>query len=275
MNKNKILVLVLGTLLLFNACEKVPLSTTENIFPTDKSLVKFFLLSPNTGNVMIKINDVKQNNLTSGAAGVFPVIVNGSADYLPILPNSSVKLATPFAGTGTDSLIIFNTNIVTEVNKRYSATLADTGVDRNMFIVNDNPGELPRDSSYGIRLVHAMAKSPNLSLIRVDSTSATQVVRDTIIKNIAYKSASDYVIMPLTAKVNAASTTTPKALHSFLRYRLIITNTGASIAGSGITPPQTKTSPGINQRYVTVFASGFATGISTLSPVLQPTLIYN
>jgi hypothetical protein len=275
MNKNKILFLVLSTLLLFNACEKVPLSTTENIFPTDKSLVKFFLLSPNTGSVMIKANEVKLNNLTLGSGGIFPGIINSSSDYVAVNPNSAIKLALPFAGTGNDSVVLFTSSITSEAGKNYSATLADTGIDRTMFVVNDNAGGLPNDSTYSIRLINAMAKSPNLSLVRVDSTSATQVVRDTIIRDIAFKNASDYINVPLTAKINAASTTTPKALYSFLRYRLIIASTGVSIAGPGITPPQTKSSPGINQRYVSVYASGFATGTLLLAPTLQSTIMYN
>jgi hypothetical protein len=275
MNKNKILFLALGSLLFFNACDKVPLSTTENIFPTDRSLVKFVLLSPNTGNVMIKANEVKLNSLTAGAAGIFPGIINSSSEYVAINPNSTIKLALPFAGTGNDSVVLFTSGITTEANKNYSATLADTGVDRTLFVINDNAGGLPNDSTYSIRLINAMAKSPNLSLVRVDSTNATQVVRDTIIKDIAFKSASDYINVPLTAKRNEASTTTPKTLYSFLRYRLVITSTGASIAGSGIVPPQTKSSPGINQRYISVYASGFATGVGALAPTLISTIVYN
>ena len=119
-----------------------------------------------------------------------------------------------------------------------------------------------------------MAKSPNLSLVRVDSTNALQVLRDTIIRDIAFKSASNYIVVPLTAKVYDASTTNPKSNYSFLRYRLIITGTGVSIAGT-ITPPQTVSSPGLNQRYISVYASGFATGLGVFAPVLQPTIVYN
>jgi hypothetical protein len=264
----------ISIIFLLNACGKTELSTTENIFPTDKSLVKFFLLSPNTGSVMIKANDVKVNSLSSGSIGIFPGIINSSSEYAAIPPNSTISLALPFAGTGNDSIVVFKGSIISEANKNYSVTLADTGVDRTLFIVNDNAGGLPNDSTYSIRLINAMAKSPNLSLVRVDSTNATQVIRDTIIKDIAFKGASDYINVPLTAKINPASTTTPKSIHSFLRYRLILTSTGVSLAGT-ITPPQTVSSPGLNQRYISVYASGFATGTSSLVPTLQTTIVYN
>ena len=263
-----------GTILIINACGKTELRTSENIFPTDKSLVKFFLLSPNTPFLMIKANDVKINSLSSGTAGIFPGIINSSSEYVALTPNSNITLSLPFAGTGNDSVVIFKGSIISELNKNYSVTLADTGIDRTLFTVNDNAGALPIDSTYNIRLINAMAKSPNLSLVRVDSTNALQVIRDTIIRNIAFKAASDYIIVPLTAKVNEASTTNPKSKYSFLRYRLIITGTGVSIAGT-ITPPQTVSSPGLNQRYISVYASGFATGLGVFAPVLQPTIVYN
>ncbi len=256
------------------ACEKTELRTTENIFPTDKSLVKFFLLSPNTGFVMIKANDVKVNSLSSGSGGIFPGIINSSSEYVAIAPNSSISLALPFAGTGNDSVVVFKGSISSEANKNYSVTLADTGIDRTLFVVNDNAGALPSDSTYSIRLINAMAKSPNLSLIRVDSTNATQVIRDTIVRDLAFKVASDYINVPLTAKVNQASTSTPKGIHSFLRYRLIITSTGLGVGGT-ITPPQTVSSPGLNQRYISVYASGFASGVGVFAPALQTTIVYN
>ena len=270
---NQIICLLVITIIV-NACGKTELSTSENIFPTGKSLVKFFLLSPNTGSVMIKDNDVKVNSLTSGSAGIFPGIINSSAEYVALTPNSNISFALPFAGTGTDSIVLFRSILSLAADKNYSAVLADTAADRTMFLVNDNAGGLPNDSTYNIRLINAMAKSPNLSLVRIDSANATQVTRDTIVRDLAFKSASDYVNVPLTAKVNPASTTTPKSIYSFLRYRIIITSSGLPLAGT-ITPPQTVSSPGLNQRYISVYASGFATGTGALAPTLQTTIVYN
>ena len=274
MKRLKQITYLIVIVIIASACGKTELRTSENIFPTDKALVKFVLLSPNTPFVTIKANDIKINSLSLGSASIFPGIINSSSEYIALAPNSNISLALPFAGTGNDSIVLFKGNIATEAGKNYSATLADTGVDRTLFVVSDNAGELPTDSTYSIRLINAMAKSPNLSLLRIDSTNATQVIRDTLVRNIAFKTASDYINVPLTAKRNEASTATPKALHSFLRYRLIITSTGVGLAGT-ITPPQTKSSPGLNQRYISVYASGFATGTGIFAPTLQTTIVFN
>ena len=274
MKKLKRIIFFISAIAIVNACGKTELRTSENIFPTDKSFIKFFLLSPNTPAVMIKANEVKVNSLTLGSAGIFPGIINSSSEYVALTPNSNVSFALPFAGSGNDSVVIFRGAISTAANKSYSAVLADTATDRTLFLVDDNAGGLPNDSTYNIRFINAMAKSPNLSLVRIDSTNATQVIRDTIVRDLAFKGASDYVNVPLTAKVNQASVTTPKSIHSFLRYRIIITSTGLPLAGT-ITPPQTVSSPGLNQRYISVYASGFATGLGVFAPTLQTTIIFN
>ena len=274
MKKLKYFAFIVGIITVISACEKTPLRTSENIFPTDKSLVKFVFLSPNTPSLMIKANDVKLNSLSFGSGSIFPGIINNSADYAAVTTNANISLAIPFAGTGNDSVVVFAGKIVTNANVNYSATLADTGIDRTLFVIPDNTGLTSRDSTYNIRIINAVAKSPNVTLLRIDSTSATQVIVDTLARNIAFKNASDYINVPLTAKINQASTTNPKSLHSFLRYRLIFTNTGLPLLGA-ITPIQTNSAPGVNQRYVSIYAGGFATGTGALAATLFSTIIYN
>ena len=274
MKKLKYFTFIVGVIMATSACEKTPLRTTENIFPSDKSLIKFVFLSPNTPFLMIKANDVKLNSLSFGSGSIYPGIINNSADYAAVTTNANISLAIPFAGTGNDSVIVFAGKIVTDANVNYSATLADTGIDRTLFVLPDNTGITPKDSTYNIRIINAIAKSPNVSLLRVDSTNATQVIIDTLARNIAFKSASDYINVPLTAKINQASTTTPKSLHSFLRYRLIFTSTGLPINGA-LTPIQTNSAPGVNQRYVSIYAGGFATGTGGLAATLFSNIIYN
>lgn len=274
MKKLKYFTFIVGIILAISACEKTPLRTTENIFPSEKSLIKFVFLSPNTPSLMIKANDVKLNSLSFGSGSIFPGIINNSADYIAVTANANISLAIPFAGTGNDSIVVFAGKIATDVNVNYSATLADTGIDRTLFVIPDNTGIAPKDSTYNIRIINAMAKSPNITLLRVDSTNATQVIVDTLARNIAFKNASEYINVPLTAKTNQASTTNPKSLHSFLRYRLIFTNTGLPINGF-IAPIQTNSAPGVNRRYVSIYAGGFATGTGSLQASLFSTIIYN
>ena len=111
---------------------------------------------------------------------------------------------------------MYNNKIDLQAKKYYSLTLADTGVDRTFFpLLDENGISLPPDSSYNIRLIHAMAKSPNLSLIRVDSTTSTSFIRDTIIKNVAFKGASDFFTVPIYSKRIGTTNT----FHSFVRDR--------------------------------------------------------
>ena len=251
---------------LLNSCEKNVLRTTETFLPEDKAFAKFYLISPNTPNVMIKANDAKLNASTPGFGGVFPSTVT-FPDYVAIPTNSVVKFSLPNLGTSNDSVVIFSNQVALEAKKYYSLTLADTGIDRTLFtILDDNSNALPADSSYNIRLVHAMAKSPNLSLVRVDSTSSTSVIRDTIIRDVAFKGASNFVTVPVYSKRIGTSA----SFHSFVRYRLVITATGVSI-GNLITPAQTT---GINQRNTSIYAIGFINGTGNLAPVLSQ-IVYN
>ncbi|MCY7290974.1 MAG: DUF4397 domain-containing protein, partial [Ferruginibacter sp.] len=226
--KYKITLIVLTALTLSSlfGCKKNVLRSTETFLPDDKAYVKFALLSPNTPAVMIKVNEQKVNATTAGFLGVFPTTLNFQ-DYVALPTTSTIKFSLPNLGTGNDSIIINTTQLTFQPKKFYSATLADTGVDRTLFSVLDDENiPLTADSFYNIRLIHAMAKSPNLSLIRVDSTNATSFIRDTIINDIAFKSASKLVTVPVYSKRIGTSTT----FHSFVRYRLFVTSTGVSIA---------------------------------------------
>ena len=246
------------TLFSLAACEKNKLRTSEYFLAEDKAYTKFYFLSPGTPSVMIKINDVKINGAnTSGSSGVFPSTIT-FPDYAATLPAGNLKMALPNVGTSNDSSVIYTGSLSTEAKKFYSITLADTGISRTLFTVEDKPAELPDSGFYKVRFINAMGKSPNISLIRIDSTDATSVIRDTLIKNIAFKSASDYVRVPIAAT------------KSFYRYRMIISSTGASF-GSNLTPIQGNS---VNQRYVTIYASGFVTGTLIYAPVLQP-LVFN
>lgn len=252
---------------LFYSCEKNVLRSTETFLPEDKAFVKFFLLSPNTPNLMIKVNDSKINASTGGFLGVFPATLNNQ-DYVAIPTTSTIKFSQPNSGTGNDSLVILTTPLTFEAKKFYSLTLADTGIDRTLFSVLDEENvPIPADSFYNIRLINAMAKSPNLSLIRVDSTTSTSFIRDTIATNIAFKSASKLVTVPVYSK--RIGTTT--SFHSFVRYRLFISSTGVSI-GNLVTPPQNTV---ITRRNISIYAIGFLNGTGTLAPTLSNTLLYN
>jgi hypothetical protein len=259
------------SVILINSCEKNTLRTTETFLPEDKAYTKFYFISPGTPSVMVKVNNEKINGGNiSGSAGVFPSTIT-FPDYVATAAGGTLKLSQPNTGSSNDSIIIFTSTLPTVAKKYYSVTLADTGIDRTLFTIEDNQEAPLTDSGfYKIRLVNAMAKSPNLSLVRVDSNNATTVIRDTLIKDIAFKNASDFIKVPYTAKIVPGTNTTPPTIFSFLRYRLIVTSTGASF-GNLVTPAQTTA---INQRYVSIYASGFLNGTGIYGPGLS-TIIYN
>lgn len=258
--KNSTLLIVGSCMLLFLvACKKNQLSLTQYSLPQDKAYVRFSLLSPNTTSVMIKVNGEKINGAnTSGSFGFFPAIVN-MPDYSAVAPTGTLRLSLPNFGTSNDSVLIFSGNLALAAGKYYAVCLADTGIDRTLFSVQDNLGALPDSGFFNLRLINAMGKSLPLSLIRVDSASSTVFSRDTLIKNIAFQSGSAYVKVPISTA------------NAFQRYRLIVAATGLSI-GNVITPPASNL---LNKRTTTIYASGFINGTLSLAPSLSSSFFYN
>jgi len=263
--KHKFLYLLLFILSIgFLACDKNELRLTEYDLPKDKAYIRFALLSPGTPSTMIKVNDVKVNGATtSGSGGFFPSITN-SPDYAAITPNGVFHLSLPNIGTGNDSVLVYNGTLAVEAEKFYSVCLADTGIDRTLFAIEDKLGALPDSGFVNIRLINAMAKSEPLNWIRVDSTSSTVVIRDTIARNIAYKSATNFIktsISPLPLPTTGN--------YSFLRFRIVGATSGATFSNLSL-----PTSPTPNQRSMTAYAYGFSNGTGTYSP-LGIGFIYN
>lgn len=238
-------------------CDKNELRLTVYDLPSDKAYARFYFLSPGTPAVMIKINDIKLNGSnTSGNGGLFPSIIN-QPDYAAVTPNAAIKLSLPNIGTLNDSAVIFTGNLGLEKGKFYAVTLADTGVDRTLFANETVLAPVPDSGFFNIRFLNAMAKSPNLSLIRIDSASASVVIRDTIVKNLAFKAASNFIRLPISGT------------NANIRYRMV-TVTGVNV-GTVQTPPATAT---LNQRSITYYAGGFANGTTTWAPTLS-TAIFN
>ena len=235
------------------ACEKAGLRLTEYILPTDKSFVRIALLSPGTPNVMLKANDIKLNGGTTGGnGGIFPATFS-FPDYAAVSPGSTIKLSLANTGTQNDSVVIFSGTLGLEANKYYAVTLSDTGINRSVFATED--AFIPqKDSFTAVRFINATVGS-SLTFIRVDSASATDVVRDTLARNIPYKGTSGFI---------AVRTFT--ATSRFIRLRAV-TSTGVPLAGQVI-PPQTLASG--SRRSITVYTTGFNNGI--VAPFL-PSLI--
>lgn len=235
----------------FSACQKSELRATEYDLPTGKAFVRFVLLSPGTPSVMIKVNDKKINgNFTSGATGIFPTNSN-IAEYAAVEPNGALKLSLPNTGTTNDSVVLFTGNMVTTSGTYYTSILADTGSTRSLLSFTDNPGSFSDSGFTRLRFINATGKSPGLTLIRIDSSTASLVTRDTLFRNVSFGNATEFITIP-TNPVNA-----------FLRYRLVRTSTG-ELVGTPFTP---LTGSSSNRRATTVITGGiwgttFTPGIS-------------
>ncbi len=234
-----------------SSCQKSALRATEYDLPSGMAYVRFVLLSPGTPTVMIKVNDKKINgNFTSGAGGIFPTNSN-IAEYAAVAPNGVLKLSLPNTGTTNDSLVLFSGNMATTSGLYYTTVLADTGSTRSLLSFIDNPGSFSDSGFTRLRFINASGKSPGLTLIRIDSSTATMVTRDTLFRNVAFGNATEFITIP-TNPVNA-----------FLRYRLVRTSTG-EVVGSPFTP---LTGSSSNRRATTVITGGiwgttFSPGIS-------------
>jgi hypothetical protein len=257
--KKYLLVVGVFAIGLLASCEKTDLRITEYDLPADKAYARFLLASPGTPSVMIKVNDAKINGTTtSGSLGVFPSAVSSGADYAAIPPNSTFRLSLPNIATANDSVLIFSGSLGNmSAGKYYTVMLADTGIDRTVFAIEDITPPKPDSGFFNIRFVNVMAKSQPLSLIRVDSTSPTAVItRDTLFRNVAFKQATEF--KPV--RLGGAS----------VRYRTIVTATGQTVS-TAVAPAQNATgSISMNYRAATIYATNILAGTPS---VMTPTLV--
>jgi hypothetical protein len=240
----------------FIACTKNDLQLTEFDLPVEKAFVRFAFFSPGTTNVMVKLNDKKINGATTlGNGGFYPAITN-TPEYAAIEPTGTLKMSMPNVGTQNDSVVVFTGNLNLQANRYYSVVLSDTGVNRTLWSVGDDLFSSTDSGFYFVRLINAMVNTPaGLDFVRIDSTSATAVTRDTIARNVAYKSAT----LPIRTEISA------RTGFGFLRYRLVNSATKLPI-GTVNTPPAANL---INQRTLTLYATGFSNGTGTTAPSLN------
>jgi hypothetical protein len=257
MKKNILIIICfIAVGLLVFSCTKNELRLTEYELPSGKAYVRFAFYSPATAtsSVIVKVNDVKVNGATTSiTAGLYPSVIN-TPDYASISPTGNIKLSIPNIGTSNDSIVVFTGTLALEAGKFYAFTLADSGSRRTAFAIPDNLGALPDSGFFNIRFINAMGNSPAFDLVRVDSTSSTVVVRDTIARGVSFKSASTFIKQPITPT------------NSFLRYRFVAN--GVSIGQA--TLPATA----VNKRSITFYATGIFGGTGSFAPGVS-SFIYN
>jgi hypothetical protein len=265
MNTSKYLIAVTFIACIIYSCEKADLSITETMVPeADKAFVKVALLSPGMPNTMIKVNDTKVNSITSftstttnfaSATALLPSLFPSTQafpDYISVPASSNFKFSLANSGTANDSVVLLNTKTDVKAGSYYSMVVADTGVNRTAFLIEDN-FQQQKDSFLSVRLINAMVGS-TLNLIRIDSNSATDVVRDTLARNIPYKGSSGFI---------QVRTFTNRA---FIRIR-IATPEGRNVGLAQIPPQALATG---SRRSITYYAGGFLNGTGIFVPGLSP-----
>jgi hypothetical protein len=246
-----VILILLGSIL-FLACEKNDLRLTQFDLLTDQGFVKFAMFSPPVSgaitSVMIKVNDIKVNGATTPVHnGYFPS--NNLADYAAIAPNGTFRLSLPNLGTGNDSIVLFTGPLTIETAKPYTVVLADTGVNRTLFSVSDDNIAIPDSGFASVRLVNASPNAGPLNFIRIDSTSPTVFTRDTIARNIAFKSGSTFIKIPF----------------GTYRYRVTTAAGGVYAINNSVNIA--------NRRSATLFSTGFVGGTANFIPALTAPLL--
>ncbi len=156
MRKTNLFLLSVVVLITLGSCDRNELRLTQYDLPGDKAYVRFAFLSPNTPSVMIKVNNTKINGgTTPGYLGIFPAVFT-APDYAAVEPNGTVQLSLANTGTANDSVVLFSGAFTADAKKFYSVTLADTGIDRTVFSVEDKLGALPDSGFFNIRLLNAI-----------------------------------------------------------------------------------------------------------------------
>jgi hypothetical protein len=95
-----------------------------------------------------------------------------------------------------------------------------------------------------------------LNFIRVDSLSASDVVRDTLARNIPYMGTSGYIQVRTFAR---------NPVSGFIRIR--VATTDGRVLGASQIPPQTAATG--SRRSITYYAYNFANGTGIYAPTLS------
>jgi hypothetical protein len=221
-----IILILSATAVFLGSCEKNSWKTREVTYPEGQALVKLGLFTAYNVNSPIRIainGQVLTNELVYAIpfpGGGFNTGGSSNSDYLMLAPGTAkVELFSMNPGTPKPFAKLHESTVTLEANKRYTLFLADTvgptSQITSWLVPLDTP--TPDSGNAKVNFVHAM---PNLAAADLykGSTATTATL---LIGNIAYKAASDYVLIPpgtdsfFIRPAGAAATTTPIARRSF------------------------------------------------------------
>lgn len=215
-----------ATALFMAGCEKNSWKTREVTYPEGQALVKVGLFSAYNVNSPIRVainGQVVSNELTYAIpfpGGGFNTGGSSNSDYLMVAPGSTkVELFSMNPGTPKPFAKIHESTVALEANKRYTLFLADTvgpsSTITSFLVPLDTP--TPDSGNAKMNFVHAMPNVPAVDVYK----GATATTATLLFGAVAYKAATDYVLVPPTTDsffirpAGAAPTTTPIARRGF------------------------------------------------------------
>jgi hypothetical protein len=180
----------------------------ETVDPSTVAQIKYFNFGVSVPSVNFYANGTKVTGISSttgaeSAAGTATGGVYPQSGYT-VLPGGaySFKAQIPAAATADPNLAIVTLNQTLENGKRY--TLYTSGIYNTTekksdgFIIEDKLPVYNNAVAY-VRLVNTISNAPNNMSLYMKNTGATPPVTDPqlIANNIAYKTASDFIAVPI------------------------------------------------------------------------------
>jgi len=251
-------------LLFVAACKKNEFTLKDNIFVSNKALLKVnFVSSYRTNPIFqIKIDSVRVSSsltfFTPFPGGGLNTGGGNYADYLGVEPGSrKVTVSIPFVGTQRDSVVLASATVDVKANVNQSLYFADTAANTVSMMFEDNLTS-PDSGFVKYRVINLIPDLPagvDLYL----GTGYTSTTSTKIAGPIAYKQMTEYLTLPIIVgtqfwsfrPAGAAATTTAIASYN-------------------------STSTIVNQRVFTIAARGYSAISTTGDPrVKNISFIYN
>lgn len=214
---------------------------------SDQALLKINYVSAYADNrsVYFKINDVRISYVmtwrTPFPGGGYNTGGDSKSDFLAVNPgNLKLSVVLPHKkDNGTDSLVLYTTNLQVVAGKNYVAHITDTAATTKTLVTEES--FVRPDTGYvRYRFVNLMPNVPAIDLYY--GTSATDQTKDTLIAgNVNFLSATGEI------KLKSAQSKTWK-----------LRTAGAAVTSATILASYTSANVFLNQRVYTAFACGYS-----------------
>lgn len=232
-----------------------------------KALLKFNYASQyaNNRSVYLKINDQRVSSLITGRTpfpgGGYNTGGSSTPDFLSVTPgNLKISIGMPKkVDNGSDSLVLFSTNISVAAGKNYSLHITDTAATTKTVLTEENFTR-PDTLTARYRFINLMPNVPAIDLYygsaAVSPSTTDQSMDSLVVGNV------NYLAITPEFKMRAGVTKIWK-----------IRPAGAAKTVATILAYYTSSGSVLNQRVYTAFASGYSGKTNTQKPYVSFYLI--